>query len=165
MMGGPLPGLRSQDRFPLTLANAVLGGSGFRLFREIRDLRGLSYDPAPGIVQFPDAGLWMAAAGTDPANVDTVIELFEREFRRLADEPVSDEDLTNAKNYLDGSLVVGLETFSAQAAQLIRDETFGARVLSSEHREGIQRVTAEDIQRVAREHLHPDAATIVVVKP
>jgi predicted Zn-dependent peptidase len=165
MMGGPLPGLRSEDRFPLTVANAVLGGSGFRLFREIRDLRGLSYDPAPGIVQFPDAGLWMGAAGTDPANVDTVIDLFEKEFRRLADEPISDEDLENAKNYLDGSLVVGLETFSAQAAQVIRDETFGARILSSEHREGIQRVTAEDVQRVAREHLNPDSATIVVVRP
>ena len=97
----------------------------------------------------------MGAAGTDPANVDTVVEIFEREFRRLADEPVSDEELANAKNYLDGSLVVGLETFSAQAGQIIRDEAFGVRVLSSEHREGIQRVTAEDVQRVAREHLQP----------
>src|SRR5690606_36536047 len=44
VLGGPLPGLRSEDRFPLSVANAVLGGSGFRLFREIRDLRGLSYD-------------------------------------------------------------------------------------------------------------------------
>jgi predicted Zn-dependent peptidase len=165
IIGGPLPGLRSEDRFPLTVANAVLGGSGFRLFREIRDTRGLSYDPAPGIVQFPDAGLWMGAAGTDPANVDTVVEIFQREFQRLADEPVSNEELANAKNYLDGSLVVGLETFSAQSGQLIRDEVFGVRVLSSEHREGIQRVTAQDVQRVAREHLHPDTATIVVVKP
>lgn len=165
IMGGPLPGLRSPDRFALSVANAVLGGSGYRLFREIRDLRGLSYDPAPGLVQFPDAGAWMASAGTDPVNIDTVTELLERETRRLADEPLADDELSNAKNYLDGSLVVGLETFAAQAGQMIRDETFGARVLSAEHREGILSVTADDVQRVARTHLNPDTATIVVVQP
>jgi predicted Zn-dependent peptidase len=165
VMGGPLPGLRDADRFPLSVANAVLGGSGFRLFREIRDLRGLSYDPSPAVVQFPDAGLWMAAAGTDPVNVETVVEIIEREIRRLADEPLSDDDLRNAKDYLDGSLVVGLETFSAQAFQMIRDETYGVRVLSQAHRDGIQSVTAEDVQRVARTYLRPDEATLVVIRP
>lgn len=165
IIGGPLPGLRSDDRFPLSVANAVLGGSGFRLFREIRDLRGLSYDPAPGVIQFPDAGAWMAMAGTDPANIDTVTELLEKELRRLADEPLTEEEMANAKNFLDGSLVVGLETFSAQAFQMIRDETYGVRVLSQAHREGIQRVTAEDVQRVARTYLRPETATLVVVRP
>jgi predicted Zn-dependent peptidase len=165
IMGGPLPGLRDEDRFPLAVANAVLGGSGFRLFREIRDLRGLSYDPSPAVVQFPDAGLWMAAAGTDPANVDTVVEIIEREIRRLSDEPLNDEDLTNAKEYLDGSLVVGLETFSAQTFQMIRDETYGVHVLSQEHRDGIQRVSTEDVQRVAQRYLRPDEATLVVIRP
>jgi predicted Zn-dependent peptidase len=165
IVGGPVPGLRSDDRFPLSVANAVLGGSGFRLFREIRDLRGLSYDPAPAVIQFPDAGLWMAAAGTDPVNVDTVIEIIEREVGRLADEPLSDEDLVNAKEYLDGSLVVGLETFAAQAFQMIRDETYGVPVLSQAHREGIQRVTAADVQRVAQAYLRPEDATVVVVRP
>jgi predicted Zn-dependent peptidase len=165
IIGGPLPGLRSPDRFALSVANAVLGGSGYRLFREIRDLRGLSYDPAPGLVQFPDAGVWMASAGTDPVNIDTVIEILQRELRRLADEPLSDDELANAKNYLDGSLVVGLETFAAQAGQMIRDETFGARVLSAAHREGILSVTADDVQRVAKAHLNVDTATIVVVQP
>ena len=165
IMGGPLPGLRSDDRFALSIANAVLGGSGFRLFREIRDLRGLSYDPSPAVVQFPDAGLWMAAAGTDPANVDEVIQIMDREIRRLADEPLSDEDLTNAKDYLDGSLVVGLETFAAQTFQMIRDETYGVRVLSQAHRDGIQRVTQQDVQRVAKQYLRPDEATLVVIRP
>ena len=165
IMGGPVPGLRSDDRFPLSVANAVLGGSGFRLFREIRDLRGLSYDPSPAVVQFPDAGLWMAAAGTDPANLDEVLQIMDREIRRLAVEPLSDEDMTNAKEYLDGSLVVGLETFAAQAFQMIRDETYGVRVLSQAHREGIQRVTTEDVQRVAQQYLRPEEATLVVIRP
>lgn len=165
IIGGPLPGLRHEDRFALSIANGVLGGSGFRLFREIRDKRGLSYDPAPSVMQFPDAGLWLAACGTDPSNVDTVIEIFERELRRLSEEPLTDEELTNAKNYLDGSLVVGLETFSAQAFQMVRDETYGVKVLSAAHREGIQRVTADDVQRVAQTYIRPEAATLVVVRP
>jgi predicted Zn-dependent peptidase len=165
MMGGPLPGLRHEDRFALAVANAVLGGSGMRLFREIRDVRGLSYDPAPAVVQYPDAGLWMAAAGTDPVNIETVIELLKREIRRLAEEPLGDDDLDNAKNYLDGSLVVGLETFSAQVFQMVRDEAYGVRVLSQAHREGIQRVTTDDVTRVAKTYLQPDAATVVVVQP
>lgn len=165
MMGGPLPGLRHDDRFALSVANAVLGGSGMRLFTEIRDKRGLSYDPSPALVQYPDAGLWMAAAGTDPVNIDTVIEILEREIRRLSTEPLSDVDLDNARNYLDGSLVVGLETFSAQAFQMVRDETYGVRVLSQAHRDGIKNVTKEDVLRVAQTYLRPETATLVVVQP
>ena len=116
-------------------------------------------------MQFPDAGLWMASVGTDPVNIDTVIGLLETEFRKLAEVPLTDEELSNAKNYLDGSLVVGLETFSAQAFQMIRDETYGVRVLSLAHREGIQRVAATDVQRVAQTYFRPESATLVVVQP
>jgi predicted Zn-dependent peptidase len=165
IIGGPLPGLGSEDRFPLTVANAVLGPSGFRLFREIRDLRGLSYDPSPGQMLFPDAGVWLAAAGTDPSNVDQVIELLRTELVRLREEPLRSEELENAKNFLEGSLVVGLETPMAQSGQMIRDEAFGSPVLSEEHRQGIRRVTADDVQRVARAYLDPDRATLVVVQP
>ena len=165
LIGGLLPGLGTPDRFALAAANAVLGGSGFRLFREIRDLRGLSYDPAPAMVQFPDAGVWLAAAGTDPVNIDTVIELLRREIDRLGSEPLDDETLSNAKNYLEGSLVVGLETPGAQSGQMIRDEAFGSPVLSRAHIEGIRAVGADDVQRVARQYLRTDAATLVVVQP
>ena len=165
LMGGLLPGLGTPDRFALSAANAVLGGSGFRLFREIRDLRGLSYDPSPAMVQFPDAGVWLASAGTAPPNVDTVIELLTVEFDRLSNERLGDEDLANAKNYLEGSLVVGLETPGAQSGQMIRDEAFGSPVLTHAHVEGIRSITADDVQRVAREYLRPDAATLVVVQP
>jgi predicted Zn-dependent peptidase len=165
ILGAPLPGLRSEDRFPLSVANAVLGPSGFRLFREIRDLRGLSYDPSPGQTLFPDAGIWLAAAGTDPRHVETVIDLLRAQFVRLRQEPIGDDELVNAKNYLAGSLVIGLETPSAQAGQMIRDEAFGSPVLSEEHREGTERVTVEDVQRVARAYLDPEQATLVVVQP
>jgi predicted Zn-dependent peptidase len=165
VIGGPTPGLASEDRFPLTVINAVLGPSGFRLFREIRDLRGLSYDPSPGLMLFPDAGVWMAACGTDPANRDQVIDLFRAELNRLREEPLSNEELANAKEFLEGSLVVGLETPIAQSGQMIRDEAFGSPVLSPEHLEGIRRVTADDVLRAARAHMDPDAATLVVVEP
>jgi zinc protease len=165
ILGGPLPGLVSEDRFPLSVANAVLGGSGFRLFREIRDKRGLSYDPGPGMAQFPDAGLWMVSAGTAPENVALMIELFTAELERIRTEPVSADELTNARNYLEGSLVVGLETPIAQAGQMIRDEKFGSPVLSDEHKAGIRRVTADDVLRVCRDYLDPARATTVVVAP
>ena len=165
IMGGPLPGLASEERFPLSVANAVLGPSGFRLFREIRDLRGLSYDPAPAQTLLPDAGAWMAAAGTDPAQVDVVIDLLRTETRRLAQEPISGDELSNAKNYLEGSLVIALEAPAAQSGQMARDEAYGSPVLSEEHKEGIRAVTVDDVQRVARDCLDPDEATLVVVKP
>jgi len=83
----------------------------------------------------------------------------------VADEPLSADELDNAKNYLDGSLVVGLETFSSQVFQMIRDETYGVRVLSQAHRDGIKSVTTDDVQRVARTYFRPEAATLVVVRP
>ncbi|MCC6176877.1 MAG: insulinase family protein [Chloroflexi bacterium] len=165
ILGGPLPGLRNDVRFPLSVANAILGGSGFRLFREIRDLRGLSYDPSPGMSQFPDAGIWLTSAGTDPVNVETVADLLTREVRRLSEEPISAGDLENAKNYLEGSLVLGLETPAAQAGQMVRDEVFGSPVLSAAHRLGIRRVTADDVLEAARTYLRPEDGTLVVVQP
>jgi predicted Zn-dependent peptidase len=165
VIGGPTPGLASDDRFPLTVINAVLGPSGFRLFREIRDLRGLSYDPSPGLMLFPDAGVWMAACGTDPINRDQVIDLLRAELTRLREEALSDEELANAKEFLKGSLVVGLETPIAQSGQMVRDEAFGSPVLSPEHLEGIRRVTTDDVLRAARAYMDPDAATLVVVEP
>ena len=60
---------------------------------------------------------------------------------------------------------MGLETFAAQSFQMIRDETYGVRVLSQAHREGIRRVTAQDVQRVAQSYLRPTAATLVVIRP
>ncbi len=165
ILGGPLPGLRSDDRFPIAVAVAVLGPSGLRLFREIRDLRGLSYDPAAGQSLFPDAGIWLGAAGTDPNNVDAVIDLLCAQFTRLRDEPLSNEELANAQNYLVGSLVVGLESPSAQSAQMIRDEAFGSPVLSDEYRQGIRAVQADDVRRIAAAYLRPEDATLVVVQP
>ena len=61
--------------------------------------------------------------------------------------------------------MIGLETPSAQAGQMIRDEAFGSPVLSEEHRAGTERVTVEDVQRVARAYLDPEQATLVVVQP
>ena len=165
ILGGPLPGLRSEDRFPIAVAIAVLGPSGFRLFRQIRDLRGLSYDPSPGQMLFPDAGVWLGAAGTDPSNVDTVVDLLRAEFARLREETLSDEDVVNAQNYLTGSLVIGLEAPIAQSGQMIRDEAFGSPVLSEEYRQGIRALRADDVQRVAQAYLDPDEATLVVVQP
>ncbi len=165
VIGGPLPGLGSEDRFPLSVANAVLGPSGFRLFREVRDRRGLSYDPAPGQMLYPDAGVWMAAAGTDPSTTEVVIDLLRSEMRRLREEPISEQELADAKSFLEGSLVVGLETPLAQSGQMIRDEALGSPVLSEEHRQGIRRVSVDDVSRVAQTHIDPDRATLVVVRP
>ncbi len=156
------------DYFPAQVANNILGQFGLmgRLGEVVRERQGLAYYSYSALDADKVGGAWLAAAGVNPANVDRAIESILAEFRRLAQEPVSQEELADSKANLTGSLPLRLETNEGVAALLVNVEFYGLGLdYVVRYPERIQAVTAEDVQRVAATYLRLDGYALAVAGP
>lgn len=163
---------RSDPDFPaLAVMDHVLGtGPGFtnRLGRRLRDELGLAYTVHADIHGSAGLrpGVFTAYIGTSPEHLETAVAGFLTEMRRIRDEPVSSEELETARSYLLGSFALGFERAARRAGFLVAAEAQG---LPDDELERLPRafaeVTAEDVQRVAREHLYPEACCLSVAGP
>jgi predicted Zn-dependent peptidase len=165
LVGMGAPSLADDDRHAMAVLDAAIDDAGRRLFTEIRDRRGLAYSVGSSVVALSDTGAWVAAAGVDPANVELVSELILAEVHRLRDEFLSDAELESAKSYLEGRSVLGLETNLGQARRFAGQEALGLREPIAQSIERVRAVTAQDVQRVARQYLDVDNHVRVVVEP
>jgi predicted Zn-dependent peptidase len=147
------PGLPQahDDRYPSYLLNIILGGSmSSRLFQNIREKRGLAYAVFSGLSAYRDTGLLTVYAGCAAERVPEVVDLVIEEFRTLRTTPVTDDELRRAKDHLKGSLMLSLESTSSRMTHLARQEMyFGRHVTLDEILEGVERVAADDLMRVA----------------
>jgi zinc protease len=163
---------RSDPDFPaLVVLDHVLGtGPGFtnRISRRLRDEQGLAYSVHAAIHASAGVhpGTFTAYIGTSPQHVATALSGFLEEIRRIQDEPVGAEELAVAKDFVVGSFALGFQRASRRAGYLISQERHG---LPADHLERypqqLAQVSAADVQRVARAHLHPDAVCVVAAGP
>ncbi|HYH13314.1 MAG TPA: pitrilysin family protein, partial [Thermomicrobiales bacterium] len=156
------------DYYALNVANVILGQLGLmgRLGATVRDEQGLAYHVSsslsPGVVN----SMWSARAGVDPANVDRTIEGILAEVRRLQQEPVSEQELDDAKTYIVGSLPLSLESLGGVSGLLLTIERFGHGLdYLDRFPDLINALTVEDLQHAARKHLDPDRVVIGVAGP
>jgi len=142
-----------EDRYSSYVLNTVLGGSmSSRLFQNVREKRGLAYAVFSGLSAYRDAGSMTIYAGCANDAVGELIDVVIVELRRMKDEPLPESELQRAKDHLKGSLMLNLESTSSRMSHLARQEIyFDRQVGLDETLEGVQRVTRDDVQRVARE--------------
>jgi predicted Zn-dependent peptidase len=140
-------------RYASYVLNTILGASmSSRLFQNIREKRGLCYSVFSGINAYRDAGSFTVYAGCANDAVGEVIDLTVKELRIIKEAPVSDSELRRAKDHLKGSVMLSLENTASRMSHLARQEIYFDKQFSlDETLEGIERVTPDDIQRVARE--------------
>jgi predicted Zn-dependent peptidase len=165
LLGMPGPSLRDPDRYAMAVLDAAIDDAGRRLFTAIRDRRGLAYSVGSAWVGLTDAGVWLVSAGVDPENVELVTELILAEMRRLREEPLTPAELEEAKSYLEGRSVLGLETNLGQARRFSSQEVLGVREPIAAYLARIRAVTAEDVRRVAQRFFDLENYTRVVVAP
>ena len=157
------------DRYALYLLNTILGGSmSSRLFQHIREERGLAYAVFSNLTTYSDTGTITIYAGCAVDKTDEVVSLALAELKGLREYPVAVDELRRAKDHLKGSLMLGLESTSSRMSHLARQEIyFRQRFSLDEMLKAIENVTADDVQRVARD-LFVDGglvATVVGPKP
>ena len=145
------------DRYVTYVLNTLLGGSmSSRLFQNVREKRGLAYAVFSGLSAYRDAGSLTIYAGCASEAVGEVIDLTVEELRGIKNTEVPEAELRRAKDHIKGSLVLSLENTASRMSHVARQEIYFDRQFSlDETLEGIERVTAEDLQRVAT-HLFSD---------
>src|SRR4051812_3613786 len=123
---------RGDDRrFALGVLDAAFGGSSSsRLFREVREKRGLAYSVGSYTEQFVDDGAVAMYVGTREDNVAEACEIIGRELGKLHSEGITDDELARAKEHVKGRMVLGLESTSARMSRIARGILFDVPLLS-----------------------------------
>ena len=160
-------GIRDGRKYAATVMDAVLGrGMSSRLFQEVREKRGLSYDISSRMQFFQDAGMFTITAGLDAVRERDALAVIDREFKRIREKTVSAAELTRTKDYLVGNFRLGHEKVTNKL--FFYGQTmlsFGRLVTPAEQVEGIRAVTPADVKAVANAILRPSARSVSRVVP
>jgi predicted Zn-dependent peptidase len=155
------------DRYALQVLAVVLGGGmSSRLFTEVRERRGLAYYVHAANDSYTDAGSMYTAAGVDVGRVDDAVRTIVAELRKLADEPPPAEELEKARGYSKGRFVLRLESPQGLIQFALRRELLEREIEEPDHvLRHLDEVTAEDVQRVARELFQDKRFYLAAVGP
>jgi predicted Zn-dependent peptidase len=155
------------DKYPLDMLNAILGeGMSSRLFLELREKRALAYDVHSYSANFVDAGHVVIYAGVTPDRITEVIEASLKEVARMRDEIVPEDEIERVRDFNKGRLELRLEDSRGVSNWMAGQELFLDRVRSvDEVCAIIDSISAQDVQRVARQYLRPELAYIAAVGP
>jgi predicted Zn-dependent peptidase len=138
-------------RYAAYALNTVLGGSmSSRLFQNVREKRGLAYAVFSSISAYQDVGSLSIYAGCGNETVGELVDVVIAELRRMRRDAVPPDELRRAKDHLKGSLMLNLESTSSRMSHHARQEIYRDRADTlDEMLAAIERVTADDIQRLA----------------
>lgn len=159
------------DYYALQVLDTILGGgAGFtaRIPQRLRDELGLAYTTFASITMTAslDPGRFISFIGTSPENMELATEGLLNEIRRIIDEPVTVEELQDAKDYLTGSFVFAFESSPQIARFLVHAQVYGLGFdYIEKYPQYIRAVTIEDVARVAKMYLDSENYTLVVVGP
>lgn len=164
---GHLGGLRNNpDYFALQVMNNILGG-GFasRLFRNVRTEQGLAYAVFGQYgANYNYPGVFYAGSMTRSGATVKAVEAVEHEVRSMLNDPITDDELSQAKESFLNSFVFNFDSRGEIINRLLTYEYYGyPQDFLQQTRAGIEDVTAQDVQRVARKYLKPDSMHVVVV--
>ena len=164
------PGIRRSDPdfMAAYIVNHVLGGGSFssRLYREVREKRGLAYGISDSLVWLNHTALMIGSTATRADATGKTIEIIEHEIRRLAEEGPTEDEFIKAKTYLKGSFALGLDSSNRIASQLVQMQLDNLGIDYIERRAGlIDAVTLADARRVAKRLLDNALLITIVGRP
>lgn len=166
MLAQPGIGRDDPDYYAALVMNQVLGAGGLtsRLGLEVRERRGLTYGIASYLVSFAHADLLLVNSRMSNDNVAEGLAVTLAEWQRMAQEGATAEEVDEAKTYLTGSFPLGLTSTDEVAGVLRRMQLDNLGIdYIDRFDDHVAAVTPDDVNRVARTLLQPDALTIVVV--
>jgi predicted Zn-dependent peptidase len=166
-IGVPSYPLEHPDRYALQLVGTVLGtGMSSRLFTEVRERRGLAYYVFATNHSYTDTGTLYSQAGVDINRIDEAIETIARELKKIAAEPVPAQELEKAKNVAKGRFVLQTESPHGMIMFGLRREVLEGRAAEPEEvLAEIDKVTADDVQRVAQDVLGNRGLNLALIGP
>jgi len=164
-LGVPAPAITDDNRYATLILNTVLGGGmSSRLFQTIREERGMAYAIYSDLSPYSDTGSLCVYAGTSVNKALECVDLIMAEFRNLKEVPLSEEELTRAKDQLKGNILMGLESSNSRMANLARQEMYFHQFFTADEIIArIDAVTAEEVQAMAQRLFVPDRIAITLL--
>ncbi|MGQ9571922.1 MAG: M16 family metallopeptidase [Dehalococcoidia bacterium] len=158
---------KDPDRYALAIFNTILGrGMSSRLFKEVRERRGLAYSVGSAVSRYFDTGVLVINAGVAPENLKEAVRVIVGEVHKMVEEPVGEEELAKARDYTVGTFRLGLETPMAlgqRAGELLL--TMGEVEPIESVVAKLRAITADDVLRVAHRVVQPGKLVVAVVGP
>ncbi|HUV72457.1 MAG TPA: pitrilysin family protein [Clostridia bacterium] len=155
------------DKEALDVLSAILGGGmSSRLFIQVRERRGLAYYVTATTDYYSDTGLVAARAGLNLNKIDEAIKVILEEFGKLKNKDVSKKELDKAKEFIKGRTTLSLENSRATAGWYAERELLKGRVETpSEAFAKIDKVTLDDVQKVAERLFKPEKRNLAIIGP
>ncbi|OGZ33681.1 MAG: hypothetical protein A2Y98_01975, partial [Candidatus Portnoybacteria bacterium RBG_19FT_COMBO_36_7] len=150
-----------KDKYVASLLATILGGNGglymsSRLWIEVRERRGLAYYVSASSDNYTDSGYFAANAGVDNMRIDDAIKVILAELDKVKEEKIPEAEIKKAKDHIRGATLLSLESSDEVASFLGGQEVLKKEILLPEQFfKKIEKVTAADLQRVAKEIFQP----------
>jgi zinc protease len=151
--GAPGIARNDPDFMAAYVVNHILGGGSFssRLYREVREKRGLAYGVYDQLLWFKHSAAFLGGTATRADRTSDALTIIEQEIKRMAEQGPTQEELDKAKSYLKGSYALGLDTSAKIGAQLVQIQIDNLGIDYIERRDAmIDAVTLADTKRVAK---------------
>jgi zinc protease len=168
MLGGVGIARNDPDFIAAFVVNHVLGGGSFssRLYREVREVRGLAYSVFSTLVPLDHTALFMTATATRADRTGQTLEVLQSEIRRLAEDGPTEDELAKAKSFLTGSYALRFDTSGKIAEQLVQIQIDGLGIDYIDKRNSlVEAITLADVKRVAKRLLDGGMLVTVVGRP
>ncbi|MCA6114821.1 insulinase family protein [Bradyrhizobium sp. WSM 1738] len=160
------PGIRRHDPdfMAAYVVNHIIGGgSSSRLYKEVREKRGLAYSVYESLLWMDRSALFIGNTGTRADRAGETVDAIEKEIRRMAEEGPTQKELDEAKSYLKGSQMLALDTSSKLAQALLQYQLDKLPIDYIEKRNAlVDAVTLDDAKRVARKLWGQGLLTVIV---
>ena len=163
----PLPSAKHEDVAALDIMDYILAeGKNSRLYQALLD-SGKASDVEASVVSLQDAGWYeLLVTANSGQNLSRIESVIDKEITKLADKEVSLEELNRAKSQLQASVILSNRDITSLAMQLGNDEaTTGDYTYTDRYLAAIQKVTVQDVQRVAQKYFKPQKRTLGFFKP
>lgn len=166
-LGGPGLKRNDPDFVAAYVADQMLGGGTFssRLYRAVREERGLAYSVGTGLVPFDHAGAFIAATSVDATNAASAISIMQDEIKRFATEGPTEAELASTKDFLVGNFALRFDSSQKIARNLLNFQLDELGIDYIDRRNDLIRaVTIDDIKRVAQ-RIWSSPLSVVTVGP
>jgi zinc protease len=147
------------------VVNHILGGGGLssRLYREVREKRGLAYSVYGALLWMDHSALFIGNTGTRADRAGDTVDAIDKEIRRMAEEGPTQQELEEAKSYLKGSQMLQLDTSSKLASALLQYQLDRLPIDYLEKRNAIvDAVTLNDAKQAAKRLWSQGLLTVIV---
>lgn len=155
------------DRFVKAVLSTILGqGASSRLFIEIREKRGLAYYVKSEPDFFTDSGFLVVRAGVTLERVEEAIRVVLNEFQKLTEKKIVSKELKKAKEFLKGRMILALEDSQNVASRYSGQILLEKKIRTPKKAmELFDKVTPDDIQRVAKDIFQPKNLNLAIIGP